>query len=438
MRYFASTLTFLLILTFGTAALAQRANEGETTGSSESGGSFLQNIFSGGTTTKVTSGQSTPDINAVQMEAYNGPKARIAVAQFKDKTGKGWWTGSIGDGMADQLATSLFNSNRYIVLERQLLNEILQEQDLGASGRVRTDTAAPIGEIEGAELLITGAVTEFEGNSGGTQGGLGGLLGGSVGTIIGAISGGYRKAHIAIDIRIIDTRTSRIVAATSVEGEATDVNLGGALRGAVTGGALGGSLAGWKNTPIEKALRICIRKAVEFLVSKTPQVYYRHGTAQTVAAVQQPAAAAPRSPVYAKGALVRVTSKRINMRAGPSTSNAVVTALYQGTPLLVEEQSGDWIRVKTEGGDSGWVAAWLTFEDAKLSPEAFAPAPSAPAAQVPATSPAPAPSTATAAASPPSQDDLFAKLKQLKRLHDAELITDEEYAAKKQQILDQL
>ena len=192
MRYFASTLTFLLILTLGAAAQAQREYDDESTGSSEGGGSFLSDMFSSGTKTKVTSGQATPDINAVQMEAYNGPKARIAVAQFKDKTGKGWWTGSIGDGMADQLATSLFNSNRYIVLERQILNDILLEQNLGASGRVRADTAASIGEIEGAELLITGAVTEFEGNSGGTQGGLGGLLGGTIGTIVGAVSARIR------------------------------------------------------------------------------------------------------------------------------------------------------------------------------------------------------------------------------------------------------
>jgi curli biogenesis system outer membrane secretion channel CsgG len=35
---------------------------------------------------------------------------------------------------------------------------------------VRSDTAAPIGKIEGAELLVVGAVTELEGNASGAQG----------------------------------------------------------------------------------------------------------------------------------------------------------------------------------------------------------------------------------------------------------------------------
>ena len=446
MRYFAPALAFLAILMLSNTALAQREYDHQPSNSSEDGGSFLKDLFSSGTKTKVTSGQESPDINEIQSEAYDGPKARIAIARFTDKTRQGWYTGSIGDGMADQLATALFNSNRYIVLERQLLNEVLREQDLGASGRVRTDTAAPIGQIEGAELLVTGAVTEFQGNTEGTQGGLGSVIGGSLGYIVGAISGGYRKAHIAIDVRVIDSRTSRIVAATSVEGEATDVNLGGALAGAVTGGALGGSLGGWKNTPIEKALRICIQKAVQFIVSKTPPVYYRHGAAQAVAAVQQPAAPAaaqsrPPSPVYAKGAMVRVKSDRLNMRAGPSTATAVVTGLQGGTPLLVEAQTGNWIRVRTQGGDIGWVAAWLTIQDTELAPESFAPtpAPVVPAAQPQPASPAPTASAAAAGApSAPSKEELIARLKQLKELFNAELITEEEYAAKKKEILDKL
>ncbi|MCB1864732.1 MAG: peptidoglycan-binding protein [Chromatiales bacterium] len=243
-----------------------------------------------GTETTVTSGQNSPGIQEAQAEAYDGPKARIAVAQFKDKTGKGWWTGSIGNGMADQLTTALFNSNRYIVLERQALEHVLTEQDLGASGRIRQDTAAPIGQIEGAELLIVAAVTEFEGNAGGAGGGVGGGGGG----IFGAIAGGIKRAHMAIDLRVIDAKTSRILAATSVEGKSTDFNVGGALGGYGGGGALVGALGVWENTPTEKALRQVIQKAVEFVVSKTPQNYYRYGGTRRAA----PAAAAVSAPAY--------------------------------------------------------------------------------------------------------------------------------------------
>jgi curli biogenesis system outer membrane secretion channel CsgG len=195
--------------------------------------------------------------------------------------------------MADMLATALFHTNRYVVLERQTLGDVLREQDLGAAGRIKTGTEAPIGEIEGAELLITGAVTEFEGAQSGVGGGLGGV-GGTAGRILGAIAGGIKKAHMAIDVRVIDTKTSRVVASTSVEGEATDFALGGALAGAGGGGALAGALGGWSKTPTEKALRISIQEAVKFVVSKTPVIYYRHGAgAETVAAANAPVPVAP-------------------------------------------------------------------------------------------------------------------------------------------------
>ncbi|MBW2109356.1 MAG: hypothetical protein JRI36_11935, partial [Deltaproteobacteria bacterium] len=144
-------------------------------------------------TAKVTSGQGGPSIQEARQEAYNGPKARIAVSQFTDKTGRGWWTGRIGDGMRDMLATALFNTNRFIVLERQQLGEVLAEQDLGASGRVKQETAAAIGEIEGAELLVTGAVTEFQD----ATGGIGGGIGGRIGRMFSAVAGGLKKSHVA-------------------------------------------------------------------------------------------------------------------------------------------------------------------------------------------------------------------------------------------------
>jgi curli biogenesis system outer membrane secretion channel CsgG len=259
-------------------------------------------------------------IEEAQQEAYDGPKARVAVSQFKDKTGKGWWTGAIGDGMADMLATALFHSNRYIVLERQTVGDVLREQDLGAAGRIKKGTEAPIGEIEGAELLITGAVTEFEGAASGVGGGIGGI-GGTAGRILGGIAGGVKKAHMAIDVRVIDTRTSRIVAATSVEGEATDFALGGALAGAGGGGALGGALGGWSKTPTEKALRVCIQEAVKFIVSKTPATYYHYG-----ASGQKVAAAAPAAP------------KAAGAGAGAATTAVAATAPADatGTPSALK------------------------------------------------------------------------------------------------------
>jgi len=217
-----------------------------------------------------------PTIAEAQAERYDGPKARLAVGEFQDKTAKGGWSSGwlgmfgigfkqIGDGMRDMLTTALFNTNRYVVLEREQLGAVMKEQDLGASGRVKKGTEAPIGEIYGADLIIVASVTEFEGSSKGAAGGTK-VLGIKVG-------GGFKKAHVAIDVRIIDAKTSQIVAAASVEGKATSIAVGGVTN---IGGVLPVGLGGFSKTPTEKAIRVCIQKAVEYVVSQTPAEYYRH------------------------------------------------------------------------------------------------------------------------------------------------------------------
>lgn len=267
---------------------------------------LLAGCLSSGTTTKVTSGQDSPTINEIQSEAYNGPKARIAITRFTNKAAGGWYNGQIGDGMADQLSTALVNSNRFIVLERRQINDVIREQDFGASGRVRRDTAAAVGQIEGAELLVTAAVTAFERGTGGGGGSVSGSSFGSkaglLGSVLGSVAGGVRRSYIAIDLRIVDARTSRVVAATSVEGTATDVNLGGAAGQYFGGGALRGALSGWEKEPIGKALRTAINEAVKFISSKTPPMYYRQGPGTAA----QPVAAATTKPKSDAGAEERL------------------------------------------------------------------------------------------------------------------------------------
>jgi len=132
-----------------------------------------------GRPTAETASVSKPSIDEVQLEPYDGPKARVAVYRFGDKSAKGgggysarvgWYSAEIGNGMADMMNDALIQSNRFIVLDRQSLEDVLIEQDLGSSGRIRPETKANIGEIEGAELLIKGAVTEFEPGASGGEG----------------------------------------------------------------------------------------------------------------------------------------------------------------------------------------------------------------------------------------------------------------------------
>jgi len=313
-----------------------------------------------GTETRVTagSGQNMADVAA---QHYNGPKARIAVARFENKTADShrWYSPEIGDGMADMLTTALVNSGRYIVLERESLDTVLSEQDLGASGRIRQDTAAAIGEIEGAELLVVAAVTEFEGNAGGTQAGGGGIGG----RVFGAITGGSRKAHMAIDLRVVDSTTSRILAATSVEGEAKDFNLGGALAGWTGSVGLGGGLATWQNTPREKALRQVIGKAVEYVISVTPPAMMRYDA--TGRPVQPATAAAPAAASAASGPSsagsssdrVVITANSADAYQGPNATSTVVFSLGSGSIVDVELRAGNWLQVRHDDGRTGWISA---------------------------------------------------------------------------------
>ena len=231
-------------------------------------------------TSTTTSNTNSPDINEVAQQQYNGPKARIAVARFTDKSNDSrWWRKEIGEGMADQLTTALVSTNRFIVLERQALDAVLSEQDLAVSGRVSAASGAAYGEIEGAEIVVVAAVTEFDDDNSGTRVGSRGFIG----DVFSSVSAGFSSSHMAIDLRLIDTRTSRILAATSVEGGSKDFDFTSAATN--FGGALvGGNLSSWSNTPKEKALREVIVKAVEFLESKVPTTYYRYNSDNTIAA----------------------------------------------------------------------------------------------------------------------------------------------------------
>lgn len=220
------------------------------------------------------------DMSEAILEPYNGPKARISVVKFEAKAAKAY--GYVGDGLADMLIEALFRSNRYIVLERDKLAHVLAEQDFGASNRVRKETAPKIGELENAELQVIGAVTEFEPDKASVDANIAAIVGGTAGymcgwpcqagaMIIGAFGGSIKSSHIAINIRVVEVRTGRIVATESVEAETTDF----AGLGSFSGPTLVTGLSGFSKTSMEKAIRIAISKGVAIIVSKTPVEFYR-------------------------------------------------------------------------------------------------------------------------------------------------------------------
>jgi curli biogenesis system outer membrane secretion channel CsgG len=208
-----------------------------------------------------------------QLPPYNGPKARIAVADFEVKAAKA--SGEIGTGLRDMLVTALMNSSRFRVLERQVLSAVMQEQELAASGAAAPGGGAQRGQIKTADIIVTAAVTEFEPQASGGAAGLGG--GGRLGgALLGAVIGGaLNKAHMALDLRIVDTSTSEVLAATRVQGQATDM-AGGLFAGILGSVGLGGGLSMYANTPMEKAIRVCIIEAVNYIAQTVPANYYKY------------------------------------------------------------------------------------------------------------------------------------------------------------------
>lgn len=152
-----------------------------------------------------------------QLEALEcaGPKPRVAVYGFY-ATGKlaAFEGYNVGDGLAAQLATELTRTDCFIVLDRTGLSPVLREQELALAGVVNPETGPGAGRMIGAEVIIKGAVTEFEPNKRG-----GGL---TVGAAIPSLPFGVRlgrngsRAHVGLDISVIDAGTGQVTSAHRV------------------------------------------------------------------------------------------------------------------------------------------------------------------------------------------------------------------------------
>jgi len=211
---------------------------------------------------------------AAPLPPYSGPKARIAVADFDVKAAKA--TGEIGSGLREMLVTALINSSRFSVVERQALAAVMQEQELSASGVAQAGSGGPQrGKIKTADLIVTAAVTEFEPQASGGRAGVGGGGGVGSGILGGLLGAALNKAHMALDIRIVDTSTSEVLAATRVQGQASDI-AGGIMAGFFGSWGLGVGLSAYANTPMEKAIRVCIIEAVRYISQTIPANYYKY------------------------------------------------------------------------------------------------------------------------------------------------------------------
>jgi curli biogenesis system outer membrane secretion channel CsgG len=186
-------------------------------------------------------------------------KKRLAVLDFEVKA-KGA-PRDAGSGLAEMLITALVESERFTVVERTRLDEILREQRLGITGAVNPKTAAQIGQLIGAQLLIKGVITEFEESKEKLGGG---------GISLGGIAVGVEqvRGYVAMDIRGFDAITGTILFSHRVEGEVKRTGLGGVLfKGEMV---IGG--ADFKKTALGEACRKAINDAVNFITQKMEDI----------------------------------------------------------------------------------------------------------------------------------------------------------------------
>jgi len=208
---------------------------------------------------------------AAEAPAAGGLRYSIMVTRFDNRAN---WSGAwnLGDAWATVLTDMLTQSGKFIVLgEQEMRSEAMAEQDFAASGRAAGGAKAPAtGQMTPAQLLVKGAITHVQMDTGGGGGGL---------RIKGfRIGGGGGKAEINATIYVVDSTTGQVLASTNVVGKAKrkKVNLG------YDTSRWGAAFGGHENDNLGRAVQDACAQAVQFIIQQLPNVSWTG----TVAAVR--------------------------------------------------------------------------------------------------------------------------------------------------------
>lgn len=87
-------------------------------------------------------------------------KTKIAVLDFRPQ-GNNFENEDMGKIVAEWLITAFVREGRFEVIERKLLGEVLEEQQMVEAGIVNQDTATEIGKLLGVKVIISGSVAKI-------------------------------------------------------------------------------------------------------------------------------------------------------------------------------------------------------------------------------------------------------------------------------------
>ncbi len=124
-------------------------------------------------------------------------KPKIAVLEFKNLADNQWWYHGGAEAAQDVFITELVKLDKFIVIDREELEEIMQARNLTLSGEIDQKAAVKIGKLLGVNYLLTGAVTEY-GNK-------------NVGIPGSGISAGKKEFVASVNSQLIDAKTGNII-----------------------------------------------------------------------------------------------------------------------------------------------------------------------------------------------------------------------------------
>ena len=85
-------------------------------------------------------------------------KATIAVIEFADLEGN---VTNFGRFLSEELITRLYETEKFKVIERQLLNQVIKEQKLTLSGIVDPASAKQLGRVLGVDAIVSGSISDL-------------------------------------------------------------------------------------------------------------------------------------------------------------------------------------------------------------------------------------------------------------------------------------
>lgn len=239
--------------------------------------------------------------STVPALAGKEPKKRVAVTAFENAAGRiDPKFGDVGRGLTIKLIDALNDTGKFVIVEREALDDIAQEQNLDQIFEVAPGEES---RITTAQALVRGVITSLE-----IQGGDGGGLG----IKRFRIGGGKQTAKVKLNIRVIDTTTSQIIETKSVEGTAQSRSFG--IRGRVEG--LDADYDGERTTPLSDAIEDAVAQAVAGIVAGMEKLPWQ-------------------------GSIVRVSGRQIFINAGSEEN------VEEGMRLRVFEKGIELIDTET-------------------------------------------------------------------------------------------